>query len=175
MKTTLPVLITAFMLLAATGLEAGEITVYKDQDGVINLTDRPAPADARIQLVIPYKEKSAAELEQQRIRDEETRQAAVKQEKYRNTMKLKEEANQASAEAARESALAREKIKAAEAYLKRYKQRGRKQRRRYRKTAQQVAREAQNARDRANAAINRANQALEKVRGINADEAGTLK
>jgi hypothetical protein len=172
MKTLLPVFTAVLALLIATGLDAGEITIYKDIEGVINLTDRPAPADARIQHVISYKKKSAAELEQQRTLDVGKRQAAAKREEARKTRELKEKANRARVEAEKESALASEKIKAAEAYLERYKQKRRSHRRRYRKTAQRVAQEAREAQARANAAISRANQAREEAQKVNADQAG---
>ena len=172
MKTVLPVLTAALALLLSTGLNAGEITVYKDQDGVINLTDRPVPADAKIQQVIHYKEKSAAELAEQQNVAEQKRQAAENQKESRKFRELKEEAARARAEAEKESALAREKIKTAKAYLERYKQKRRSQRRRHRKTAQRVAQEAGEAQARANVAITRANQAQEEVRKASLGQTG---
>jgi hypothetical protein len=164
MKTVLPVFTAALALLMSTGLDAGEITVYKDKDGVINLTDRPVPADARIQQVIHYKEKSAAELAEQQTAEAQRRQATKNQKEALQIRELKANAARTGAEAEKESALAREKIKAAEAYLERYKQKRRNQRRRHHQTAKRVAQEAEEAHTRANAAITRANQAQEEVR-----------
>lgn len=164
MKTVLPVLIAALALLMFTGLDAGEITVYKDQDGVINLTDRPAPAGAHVQQVIHYQKQSPAELEAQQAREEQRLKAADQAAAADHIRDLKEKAARASAEADKESALAREEIEAAEAYLERYKEKRRSQRRRHHKAAQRVAREAEEAQARANAAITRANQAQEEVR-----------
>jgi len=164
MKTLLTGLIVSLALLVSTGLNAEEITVYKDQDGVINLTDRPAPADAQIQQVIHYKEESAAELTEQQKMAEQKHQDSEKQKEALELQELKEKAARARAEADKERALAREKTKAAEAYLERYNQKRRSQRRRHRQTAQRVAQEAKEAQARADAAITRANLAQEEVR-----------
>ena len=166
------VLTAVFIVFVNTELPAGEITVYKDRDGVINLTDRPVPADARIQQVIHYKKKSAAKLAEQQTAAEQKRQVAEKRKETLNIRELKAKAARAGAEAEKESALAREKIKTAEAYLERYKKKRRSQRRRHRNTAQRVAQEAGEAQTRANAAITRANQAQEEVRKASVGQTG---
>ncbi len=163
MRKVLPVMTVVFALLGPPGSDAGEISVYTDQNGVINLTDRPVPAGARVRHVIRYKEKSAADLEQQQALYQHTQQAVAKQKEARKYRELNEEAARARAEAEEKSTLAREKIKTAEAYLERHRQKRRTQQRRHRKTAQRVAREAAKAQALANAAITRANQAQEAV------------
>ena len=166
------VMTAVLILFAITDLLAGEISVYKDQDGVINLTNRPAPEGVRVQHVIRYEEKSAADLEQAQALDEQKRRDADREKDARKTRELTEKATRATAEAEEERVQAREKTEEAEQYLERYKQKRRSQRRRHRKTAQQVTQEAQEAQDRANAAITRANQAREEAREAIAGQAG---
>ncbi len=172
MRKVLPAMTVVFALLVPSGTDAGEIAVYTDPNGVINLTDRPVPVGARVQHVIRYKEKSAADLEQQQVLHEQTQHAAEKQKKTLIIRELKEKAVQAKAKAERAGALAREKIEAAEKYLERYRKERRNKRRRNRKTARRVAREATEAQARANAAIDRANQALEVLQEASIGEPG---
>ena len=163
-----PFLATAVILLLFTGLNAGEITIYKDKDGVINLTDKPAPSGARVQDVIRYKKKSTADLEQQQQLDDQRRQEFQRQQETQRTRELRSNADKASKQAEEESILAREKIKVAEEYLERYNSKRRSQRRRHRKKAQSVVEEAREAQARANATITRANQAEIKAREASA-------
>ncbi len=173
MKKPLPVLIAVVILFMYTGLSAGEISIYKDKEGVINLTDKPAPSGARVQDVVRYKEKSAAELEQQQQLGDQNMREFRQQQEIQKAQKLRDDAEKASKQAEEESALAREKIKAAEDYLERYNQKRRSQRRRHRKTAQRVANEAQEAQVRANAAITRANQAQKAASEASAKASGS--
>ena len=57
MKNMLPAITAAVTLLLISNLGAGEISVYKDKDGVINLTNRPVSSDTRVQQVIRYKDR----------------------------------------------------------------------------------------------------------------------
>ena len=152
-------------------LAAGEIAVYRDKDGVINLTDRPAPAGAEIQEIIRYKEKSATDLAAKQAAEEQWRQDDQKRRQDQKIRELSKKAALAREAAEKESALAREKTEAAEAYLERYKQKRRSQRRRHRKTARRVAQDAQDARERANGAIAQANEAQQAVQDATAGRA----
>jgi|GEM_PF-779550 len=154
---------------------AGEISVYKDEDGVINLTDRPAPSGARVQHVIRYKKKSTSDLDQEKAADDQKRQAAELQKDVEQNQALQNAAVKAREEAEKENALAREKIEAAEKYLERYRQKKRRLRRRHRHEAQRIAREAQEAQARANAAIERADMAEEAARKGVAAPSGKTK
>jgi hypothetical protein len=150
--------VATFFLVAH--LDAGEISIYRDQDGVITLTDRPVPAGTRVEKVVPYKEKSPAEPQQPgkmgggSLSTPETMEA-------RRIRDLQERAKLLRKEAETESALAREKIKVAEEYLEEYRQMNRNKRRRYQKEVQRITGEAEEAQTRANAAIEKANQAME--------------
>ncbi len=164
MKTALPVLTAALVLFMSAGLNAGEISIYKDKDGVIILTDKPAPSNARVQDVIRFKEKIAADFKQPQQLDGQRRREFQQQQETQTARELRDKATETSKLAEEESALARKKIKAAEEYLERYNSKRRSQRRRYRKKAEQVANEAREAQARANAAITRANQAAKEAR-----------
>ena len=163
-----PFLATAAILLLCTGLNAGEISIYKDKDGVINLTDRPAPSGTRVQDVIRYKKKSPADFEQQQQLDEQRRHEFQRQQENQRVRELRINADKAGKQAEAESVLAREKIKAAEEYLERYNSKRKSQRRRHRKKAQSIAKEARDAQTRANATITRANQAQKDAREASA-------
>ena len=99
MKNALPVLTAALILFMCAGLSAGEISIYKDKDGVINLTDKPAPPDARVQDVIRYRQKSTAELKQQQRQDEESRQKLRSQQDAQRARGLSDNAEKARKEA----------------------------------------------------------------------------
>lgn len=157
-------MITTVVCFSGSGLSAGEISVYQDDDGVINLTDRPVPSGTRVQHVIRYNEKSAAELERQKVSDDQKQRGAELERDVQNAQALHEAAAQAREEADKENALAREKTEAANKYLERYRQKKRSLRRRHRHEAKRIARDAEEAQARANAAIERANQAEEAAR-----------
>ena len=148
----------------SSGILAGEISVYQDEEGVINLTDRPVPSGTRVQHVIRYKKKSAEELDQAKAAENQNRRTTELQKEAEKTRGLQEAAVKAREEAEKESTAAREKIEAAEKYLERYRQKKRRLRRRHRHEAQRIAREAEEAQARANAAIERANEAEEAAR-----------
>ncbi len=103
MKYVIPVLMAALTLLASSGSIAGEISVYRDKDGVLNLTDRPAPSGVRVEHVIRYKEKKAAELNQ---RQQPVEQKRLENEKIQH---LRDKTARARKEAETESGRAREK------------------------------------------------------------------
>ncbi|MCP3952555.1 MAG: DUF4124 domain-containing protein [Desulfobacterales bacterium] len=174
MKNRLPALATVIALVVmATVADAGTIFVYKDKDGVINLTDRPVPAGTPVQFYIPYEENLPTDQKQQQELDKQKHAAADQQEADRKIRELKEKAARASAEAEKEHALAQEQIKNTEAYLKRYRQKSRKLRQRYRQAAQSVIRDAEEAQARAKAAITLANLAQEELMEASAGQTGT--
>jgi len=168
MKNALPVLTAALLLLMGAVLGAGEISIYQDKDGVINLTDKPAPSGTRVQDVIRYKKKSPADFEKQQQLDEQRRHEFRRQQENQRGRELRINADKASKQAEEESVLARETIKVAEEYLERYNSKKKSQRRRHRKKAQSIVKEAQDAQTRANATITRANQAQKDAREASA-------
>ena len=162
MKNALPVLIFIAVFFMCGGLNAGEISIYRDKNGVINLTDKPAPPDARVQEIIRFK-KNTDDFKQPQLNEQSGREFQKRQE-ARKIRELNANAEKTRKEAEKESALAREKIKKAEAYIERYNQKKRSLRRRYRKKARQITQEAREAQTRANAAILRANKAAKSAR-----------
>ena len=157
--------------LAYPKLIAGEIFIYKDKQGVINLTDRPVPRGTRVQQVIRYRAGDSAETGLAPERSKTGVPATGQKSRARQINTLKKKAERARQAAETERVAAREKIEAAEAYLERYKEKRRSQRRRYRQEAQRIAREAEEARTRANAAVVKANAAQEEVRKAIAEQA----
>ena len=172
MKNTLPAITAAVTLLLVANLGAGEISVYKDKDGVITLTDRPLPSGTRVQHVIHYKDRHPETLKPPQEGALKNRSRIDPDSETRRIRELREKADRTSKKAEKERARARERIKAAEAYLERYRQKNRRQRRRNLKEARRMAREAEEAQARANMAIDQANQAREAARKAIAAQSG---
>jgi hypothetical protein len=159
------VIINSILLIGSlsTGLIAGQVYTWTDENGNLHVTDTPPPAKSRIKDTLEYQEKTAAEIQESK-QDPLTGQDQKREEAVRRQADL---AAKRAAKADQEAQEASQK--AAEAYenaMQTYDRYGKTKdkRKKFKKRLRRAFDEAEAAQARASEAAENARQAQEVAR-----------
>ena len=146
-----------------SGLTAGQVYTWTDENGNLHVTDTPPPPKSKIKDTLEYQEKTAAE-----IQELERRQEARKKERHEES--IRQQAARATKQAAEADANAQQAAQTAEAQyenaMRTYEKYGKTQdrRKKFKKRIRRAFDQAESARDRASEAANDARQAQAEER-----------
>ena len=103
---TVGILLVGFF---STSLFAGEVYTWTDKDGNLHVTDTPPPPKSKVQDVLEYQEKTAAEIQalerRREIQEEESRKESIRRkagQAAKRAAKTDQEAREADQRAAEE-------------------------------------------------------------------------
>jgi len=167
------VLAILLLFLSSPDLDAGKIYQWTDENGVLHLTNLPPPQDAAIQEIIQYQEKTAQEIQEYKLLQEQKRQKRLQQQQIQDAQKSEFRAQEAKKEAEEAKARAEETIQKTEEHLERYRSLKKSKKKKYRHKMRKAIKAAEEAEARANEAITKANlaeqealEAAKKAQGI---------
>jgi len=146
-----------------SGLTAGQVYTWTDENGNLHVTDTPPPPKSKIKDTLEYQEKTAAE-----IQELERRQEARKKERYEES--IRQQAEKATKQAAKADEDAQQAAQSAEEEyenaMRTYEKYGKTQdkRKKFKKRIRRAFDQAESAQDRASKAANDARQAQAEKR-----------
>jgi hypothetical protein len=164
MKSIVVVAATILFLMISSGANAqSKVYTWTDAKGKLNITDEPPPLDARIKDVVESPELTPAEtrqLEQQRLRREDTRLDGKRRSETEEALRRAQEADQRARDAVQR---ADEQTQRALDYRKRFGNTP-SRREQFKYKIREEEEKAEAARAEAQRAIDRAKTASEKAR-----------
>jgi len=154
-----PALAILLLLFISPSLNAGTIYQWTDQSGVLHITNLPPPKGTKIQEVVQYKEKTAKEIQQDKLVIEQERQERLQQKKTQDTQDAEIRAKEARKKADEAKADAEQAIQQAQEQVEKYSTKKKKKRKKYRNRVRKAIQAAEKAEAQANEAATKANQA----------------
>jgi len=153
--------VAAILILLSIGLNlsAGEIIMWTDQDGNLNITNLSPPKGVKIENVIPYKEETEKEIkEYERIQDQQHRHR-LKQQKIQEAQHAQIEAEKAKKEAEEAMSRVEEAVRKANEYKNKHYPRKKKKREAYIFRTRKLAQEVEKAKEQAEQSLKKTKQA----------------
>jgi hypothetical protein len=150
------------------------VYTWTDENGRLHITDTPPPQSANIKEVMPYKKKTAEEIQDRQERQEQEKVEDLKEKKAQEIEEAKRKARQADQRAQESIARAQKITSDAEAYVRRLSS-TKEKRKQFRKKILKIKQQTEATQAEAKAVLEQARQAAEAVQQLEEEAAAAQK